>query len=559
MKKQTSFRAKLQHNIFKSIILLILIAIVAFAGSLFIYSYSLNQRKADLFSESLSSLFTKTYHDYAKYLYSANNTLDYQAVLDGTKKEQDIVYNFYQMTSEFEIKADLILLNSDRQPVLSTLPADAFNKHFMSFLGIVIDKALPEEIVSAVYSRGETYSRFLMCYPIMENTEISGYLFILMDGADWNYAITREQVDGVITDRFGNIIACSQKSFIQNYNRFKLDSSLTHYTNNGREYIVNHRYLKAYDITIFTFSGLENQLEQLWIGILIILLLGITLFLIAKRFANQIAKSNTVAINQLISEIDKIKSDVHHHVKLEGEDEFILIAENINSMVDEINALHVKNSELADIRRQSEIKQLEAQFNPHFLYNTLDTIRYSILMDQRIASDLIIQMTALLRYSINNDLDQVYFSEDLKYTYMFLKIQKYRFNDRFEYEINVDDSCGEVVVPKLLLQPILENSIKYGFAHAKKLLITIHGSVDEDGMLLVVEDNGAGMSPAEVQALNQRLRSDKNETTHYGLFNIARRLYLSYGEKSTLIVESEVGKYTRVSLRIQIRGDDHNV
>lgn len=78
-------------------------------------------------------------------------------------------------------------------------------------------------------------------------------------------------------------------------------------------------------------------------------------------------------------------------------------------------------------------------------------------------------------------------------------------------------------------------------------------------MLLVVEDNGAGMSPAEVQALNQRLRSDKNETTHYGLFNIARRLYLSYGEKSTLIVESEVGKYTRVSLRIQIRGDDHNV
>ena len=228
-------------------------------------------------------------------------------------------------------------------------------------------------------------------------------------------------------------------------------------------------------------------------------------------------------------------------------------------MVDEINALHVKNSELADIRRQSEIKQLEAQFNPHFLYNTLDTIRYSILMDQRIASDLIIQMTALLRYSINNDLDQVYFSEDLKYTYMFLKIQKYRFNDRFEYEINVDDSCGEVVVPKLLLQPILENSIKYGFAHAKKLLITIHGSVDEDGMLLVVEDNGAGMSPVEVQALNQRLRSDKNETTHYGLFNIARRLYLSYGEKSTLVVESEVGKYTRVSLRIQIRGDDHNV
>ena len=558
MNKQTSFRAKLQHNIFRSIILLILIAIVAFAGSLFLYTYSLNQRKADLFSESLSNLFTKTYHDYANYLYSANNTLDYQAVLEGTKKEWDIIYNFYQTTSNFEIKADLVLLNTDREVVLSTLSSDAFNKHFMSFLGIMIDKTEPEEITSAVYSRGETYSRFLMCYPIMENAQISGTLFVLMDGADWNYAITREQVDGVIIDRFGNIIACSQKSFIQNYNRFKLDPSVKNFTNNGREYIVTHRYLKSYDITVFTFSGLENQMEQLVIGILIILFLGITLFIIAKRFANQIAESNTVAINQLISEIDKIKSDIHHHVKIEGEDEFILIADNINSMVDEINALHVKNSELADIRRQSEIKQLEAQFNPHFLYNTLDTIRYSILMDQRIASDLIIQMTALLRYSINNDLDQVYFSEDLKYTYMFLKIQKYRFNDRFAYDIHVDEACGDILVPKLLLQPILENSIKYGFAHAKNLLITIHGIVDEEGMLLVVEDNGAGMSAEEVQALNERLKSDKNETTHYGLFNIARRLYLSYGEKSTLTIESEVGKYTRVSLRIQ-GGTEHHV
>lgn len=559
MKKQTSFRAKLQHNIFRSIILLIVIAIIAFAGSLFIYSYSLNQRKADLFSESLTNLFSKTYHDYANYLFSANNTLDYQGILDGTKKEQDIIYNFYQTTAEYEIKADLILLDTDYQKVMTTLDSSAFNKHFLSFLGIVCDKVLPEEIASAVYNRGETYSRYLMCYPIMKDTQISGYLLILMDGSDWNYAITREQVDGVLTDRFGNIIACSQKSFIQNYNRFKLDETATRYTNNGREYIVKYHYLKAYDINVYTFSGLENQMEQLWIGVLIITLLGITLFIIAKRFANQIADSNTVAINQLIREIDIIKSDVHHHVKIEGEDEFILIAENINSMVDEINALHVKNAELADIRRQSEIKQLEAQFNPHFLYNTLDTIRYSILMDQRIASDLIIQMTALLRYSINNDLDQVHFSEDLRYTYMFLKIQKYRFNDRFAYEVNVDDACGEFVVPKLLLQPILENSIKYGFTHSKNLLITIMGNVDEAGMHLIVEDNGAGMSSDEVSALNERLKSDKNETTHYGLFNIARRLYLSYGEKSTLHVESEVGKYTRVTLNIQNKGDDQNV
>ena len=91
MKKQTSFRAKLQYNIFRSIILLIVIAIIAFAGSLFIYSYSLNQRKADLFSESLSSLFSKTYHDYANYLFSANNTLDYQGVLEGTKQIISII------------------------------------------------------------------------------------------------------------------------------------------------------------------------------------------------------------------------------------------------------------------------------------------------------------------------------------------------------------------------------------------------------------------------------------------------------------------------------------
>lgn len=551
MKKQTTFREKLQHQIFMSIIVIVVIAVLAFSVSIILFTYSITQKKADNYNVYLSDIFEGTYHDYANYLYAINNSGILANQLQTGLKSNEFIYSFYQDTAEFEISSDFILLDQAFNVQVSTLPDKYYNEHLYSFVKIMAQKSVPEEIGTAVYYIGDLYSQYIMCYPLMLNGEIGSYAFVLMSGDDWNNLITSDQTDGVIVDRFDNVIACSQKNFIQKFNRFELINHENVFTHSGQKYLMNTKYLRNYEITIYTFSLIPNQWDQFWIGIVIIVLLGAALLILAKRFANQIADSNTRSMIQLSDEMEKIKSDVQHRIEMDSTDEFKKIADGINSLISEINGLHVKNTELIDLRRQSEIKQLEAQFDPHFLYNTLDTIRYSILMDQRIASDLIIQLTLLLRYSVNNDIEQVYFNEDMRYLHVFLKIQKYRFNERFSYHIDIEEACGEFVVPKLMLQPILENSLKYGFQRRSALHIDIVGRVLDQTLTLRVSDNGEGIDEAEVNRLNALMRSTSNTSNHLGLFNIARRLFLTYGGHSSVTISSTLHQGVSVEVIIE--------
>lgn len=557
MKKQMTFREKLQHQIFMSIIVIVVIAVFAFSASIVLFTYSITQKKADNYSVYLSNMFEKTYHDYANYLYSINNSGMIANQLQTGLKSNEFIYSFYQDTSDFEISSDFILLDQSMKVQVTTLPEKYYNEHLYSFMTIMAQQAIPQEIKTAVYYIGDTYSQYIMSYPLLLNGEISGYAFLLMNGNDWNNLITSGQTDGVIVDRFHNVIACSQKNFIQKFNHFEIDNQSNVFTHTGQKYLMTTKLLRNYDVTIYTFSQIPNQWDQFWIGVVIIVLLGATLMFLARRFAKQIADANTQSMRQLIDEMEVIKSDVQHRIEMESSDEFKKIADGINSLIYEINGLHVKNTELIDLRRQSEIKQLEAQFDPHFLYNTLDTIRYSILMDQRIASDLIIQLTLLLRYSVNNDIEQVYFNEDMRYLHVFLKIQKYRFNDRFSYHIDIAEACGEFVVPKLMLQPLLENSLKYGFKHRSSLHIDIVGQVIDHTLTLRVSDNGNGMEAAEVERLNVLMQSTSNPSNHLGLFNISRRLFLTYGGQSSVRISSEIHQGTSVEVKIKNnKGDE---
>lgn len=557
MKPQTSFKENLHRNILRFGLGLITLAIVSFAGLLLLYNYSINQHRADLFATRLDHLFSTTYHNYVNYMYALNNSEEFRGIFDGTLKAEDVLFQFTQTFKEYEIGADLLFLDTQLNPLISTLDEDALNHHLLSFLNIMIERANAYEVDTAVYNAGERYTQYIMSYPIMQNGTIGGYLFLLMDGSDWNYAISSDQVDGVMIDRFGNVIACSKRNFIEKYNRFSPLLSNTYY-NNEKKYHVKTKYLIPYDLTIYVFSDASNYPFMFIIGFLTIAFLGMILLIFARKFSSQIAVNNTVAINRLIQEIDCIKQDIHHHIQFSGEEEFESIAQSINSMVDEINGLMIKNNELADMRARTEIRQLEAQFNPHFLYNTLDTIRYSIYLDPHIAGDMIYQLTSLLRYSIHRDADLVNFKEDMEYTATFLKIMKYRFNDNFSYEMQIEPACMNVLVPKLVLQPIIENSIKYGFMSNKQLHIQIKGHVLNQHLYLSVMDNGSGMEQEEVKKLNQRLLHEANQSEHLGLFNIARRLYLSFGSQSSIYLESEKNKYTCVHLMIEIKEANHD-
>jgi sensor histidine kinase YesM len=173
-------------------------------------------------------------------------------------------------------------------------------------------------------------------------------------------------------------------------------------------------------------------IDRYLLGTVIILFLGICMLIPLEVFSKKIAVNNSESISKLIREIYVIKNgNLNYKIKLDTDDEIETIAENINELVDRIKTLNERNTELLNIKRISEIKQLEAQFNPHFLYNTLETIRYSIFLDKKAASDLISLLTRILRYSVSKGSDEVKFSENVEYAKVFLKIYKYRYDKNF--------------------------------------------------------------------------------------------------------------------------------
>ena len=207
-----------------------------------------------------------------------------------------------------------------------------------------------------------------------------------------------------------------------------------------------------------------------------------------------------------------------------------------------------------ELTARAEVRALQAQINPHFIYNTLDNIRYLIPTDPQRAQQLIGRFIGILRYSINNTKHNVTVKDDLKYLQDYLVIQSTRFGANFSYEIDIDDACMEFIIPKLLLQPLLENSIKYGFQKKPRIHIRVRGWLGEDALYFTVEDNGGGVDETMLEQLRDILRSDEVNIEHNGLQNINRRIWLGYGGDSGLTIDSTEGEGFTVKLKLRLGG-----
>ncbi|MEG1520235.1 MAG: histidine kinase, partial [Clostridia bacterium] len=199
----------------------------------------------------------------------------------------------------------------------------------------------------------------------------------------------------------------------------------------------------------------------------------------------------------------------------------------------------------------SEIKQLEMQLNPHFLFNTLENIRYSISFDPEGAKSMVVNLSEILRYSING-IQEITFGEDVEY----LKIIKARFKNNFEYKFDISEKANNIIIPKLILQPLIENSVKYGYGEKEVLSISIKAKVVDDELKIEIADNGVGIEKDKLEEINDMLQKKTNNSEHIGLYNVNRRLQLLYGEKYGLKIFSKTGFGTTIKLVMGIKKND---
>ncbi|WP_333647648.1 cache domain-containing sensor histidine kinase [Lacrimispora sp.] len=247
------------------------------------------------------------------------------------------------------------------------------------------------------------------------------------------------------------------------------------------------------------------------------------------------------------------KGDFAVRVPGNRKDEIGKLAESFNYMLDEINTLIKQVYQEKIAQKNAEIQALQAQINPHFLYNTLDSVNWMLIdREEYDISDIVISLGELMRYSIEDENAFVPLKREVEYVLCYLKIQKNRLEDRLEYSMEAQENLMEEKVPKLILQPIIENAITHGI-EPRNQKGSIHICIEDQGeaMVISVEDNGMGMNPDQLKHLKvEEPDAEKEGHTGIGLRNVDRRIRLHYGEQYGVSIESQYGKGTLVRLHI---------
>ena len=207
--------------------------------------------------------------------------------------------------------------------------------------------------------------------------------------------------------------------------------------------------------------------------------------------------------------------------------------------------------------RKTELKALQAQINPHFLYNTLDSIAW--MCEQGRSADAVSMVHALarlFRISISKGHELIPIAREIEHAESYLQIQKYRYKNRFTYEFQVDPDCLDYCCNKITLQPILENAINHGLElMVDEGHITVEICQDGGDILFRVRDNGVGMSPEQVEAILTRA---PGENAGIGIRNVDDRLKIYFGREYGLHITSELDVGTCVEIRMpKVRGDEH--
>jgi two-component system sensor histidine kinase YesM len=225
-----------------------------------------------------------------------------------------------------------------------------------------------------------------------------------------------------------------------------------------------------------------------------------------------------------------------------GNDEFGQLGKHFTSMVDTLNDLYIKEYKLQIENKTNQLKVLQSQINPHFLYNALQSIGTLSLKNDGIkVYRLIMSLSKIMRYSMKNNEDFVTLKDELNHIKDYLSLQNERYDGKFAYNLEVDEGLNKVKMPKMILQPIVENFFKHSFEKQQKLgelNISIHRQQD-DRLKIVIADNGEGASEEELEIINSSL-SEGGLHTHesIGLKNISDRIQFYYGKKAEVKIES---------------------
>ena len=394
--------------------------------------------------------------------------------------------------------------------------------------------------------------------------EKEGVFFI-----DLNYSAISELCDqstmgtkgyAFILDADGNIVYHPQQQ--QLYNELQtekiqmiMDSEegtvRTGTGNNDKLYSISRSTKTGW--TVVDCTSVRELLRQSRQAQSIYVITAIVLVVVALLISRFIARSITFPIQKLRDSMKQVQEGDFSisDVVVDSRNEIGSLTKSFDVMTHKIQELMEQNVRDQEEKRKSELKALQSQINPHFLYNTLDSI---IWMAEGKKNEEVVLMTAslarLLRQSISNEDEVVPIAQEIEYAKGYLTIQKMRYKDKLEFQIEVDPSIMHITLIKLVLQPIIENAIYHGLKYKEsKGLLIVKGFMRNGNAVLQVIDDGVGMDEETLKHIYDKHKVNY-QSNGVGVYNVQKRLKLYYGNDYGIVYESEPGKGTTATITI---------
>lgn len=286
----------------------------------------------------------------------------------------------------------------------------------------------------------------------------------------------------------------------------------------------------------------KNEMTKLivFVGCICLIFAFIASYLLSYTISRPILK--------LVNIMKEIKSgNMKLRANLNTKGEIGMLGDGFNSLMDRINNLLEQIYIQQKSKRENEFKLLQSQIKPHFLYNTIETIISFIKLDMKDKAMLTAKnLAGFYRISLSKGKDIISIEEEMKLINNYLSIQKLRYIEYLDYKIDFEDRILKYQIPKLTLQPLVENSIYHGLKEKEeKGNLSIKGYYEQDTIKIEVFDDGVGMTVEQIRSVLNPPPKDK-KSTEFGLYNVDARLKLLYGNQYGITIDSRVGEYTKV-------------
>ena len=489
------------------------------------------------------------------------NNLTVNALIDKVNDvyQKELYTTLYRESSSIPVES-LVSIYDAGGELRFTTKADGGEESLPLYWGI-LGKARSdrEHLFHITDSIADGKSNILLqtCYTVINGFGAKlGYITMGLTRDDFNTLFSGCYNSGdviFITDEHLDLIYSSNGNYGQStMNELRLQNPSKNYWYTWQKDEATGYYIILQKPTTISESVNDRMFR---ISLLIAFFCLILCFMVSMILGRQL----TEPINKLNKAMDLVKKgNLSIHVKTNQQNELGELTNNFNRMTEELDA-HVKNM----VQRQKDIKDMQiqlfqTQLNPHFLYNTLDSIKWAGRLHHL---DDISSMAENLAYILQNSIRSEQFiplKKELEIIDNYIQIQKIRFHGKFTYEVEIPEELTDCIVPKLMLQPIVENSIIHGLAEKEEGSISIYADQVGDNIHISVNDDGAGISKEIIEWL--QTENFTENTGHLGLYNVNKiiKLYfgLEYGLKAT--VEDGIGTTVTIVLPIRKEKIDDN-